>query len=87
MEAIRDSFYKTDKKHAPAGPLDWIKVLKKISDDDLKIITGTDAALYIIFLRLAATFYFIMMIFSLVVLIPLYASGDPLPSDNEVTNP
>lgn len=47
----------------------------------MKEISGTDAALYLIFLRYAATFYFIMLILSAGMIIPVYISGSPLASD------
>lgn len=35
--------------NTPQGMLDWYHILKTIKDQDLKLICGTDAALYIVF--------------------------------------
>ena len=57
--------------------LDWIRILKSISDEEMKQICGTDAALYIIFVRYSAFFFAISAIFGFIVLVPIYATGDP----------
>lgn len=57
--------------------LDWIRILKSISDEEMKQICGTDAALYIIFVRYAAYLFAISAIFGFIVLVPIYATGDP----------
>jgi len=41
------------------------------------LIAGTDAALYIVFNRYAAIFFFLISIFSFVVFLPIYATGFP----------
>ena len=77
---IRASIKRTDQTLAdkgPAGVLDWIRILKAISDEEMKQICGTDAALYIIFVRYAAYFFGIAAIFGFAVLVPIYATGDP----------
>lgn len=56
-----------------------MRVLHKVNDEDLKCICGTDAALYLIFLRYAAKYYIVIMITSLLIVIPIYLSGDPIP--------
>lgn len=61
----------------PKGLLDWFHVLRAISDEDLKLISGADAALYVIFNRYAAIFFFCMTLFNCAILIPFYATGDP----------
>lgn len=33
----------------PKGLLDWFYILRNISDEDLKVISGTDGALYLLF--------------------------------------
>jgi hypothetical protein len=43
----------------------------------LKAIAGTDAALYIIFNRYAAIFFFFVTIFNFIVFLPLYVTGKP----------
>lgn len=48
-----------------------------MTDEDLKIITGTDVALYIIFNRYAAIFFCVMSIFNAAIFIPIYVSGYP----------
>ena len=61
----------------PNGVMDWIKVLRAISDEEMKLICGTDAALYIILVRYAAYFFAISAVFGFAVLVPMYATGDP----------
>jgi hypothetical protein len=77
---IRASVKRQDKSLAEKGPvsvLDWIRVLKAISDDEMKQICGTDAALFIIFVRYASYFFAISAVIGFVVLVPMYATGDP----------
>lgn len=57
--------------------MQWVQILKGISDNDLKIIAGTDGALYIIFNRYAAVFFFCITLFNFIVFLPIYATGDP----------
>jgi hypothetical protein len=59
------------------GIFSWVKVLKKVGDDDLRQICGTDAALYLIFLRYASKFFFVITACSLLIVIPIYLSGVP----------
>lgn len=66
--------------------LGWIKVLKKVEDDDLKVICGTDGALYLIFLRYAAKFFCAVTITSMLIVIPIYLSGSPLDADDAEKN-
>jgi hypothetical protein len=54
-----------------------MQVLKEINDEELKAIAGTDAALYIIFNRYAAIFFFFITIFNFTVFMPIYATGQP----------
>jgi hypothetical protein len=61
----------------PIGVWDWIKVLKAISDEEMKQICGTDAALFIIFVRYSSYFFGISALFGFAVLVPIYATGDP----------
>jgi hypothetical protein len=57
--------------------LDWVKILKSINDEDLRIIAGTDCALYVIFLRYAALFFCFMSLINIAVFFPVYLTGDP----------
>ena len=59
------------------GIFDWMKLLKKVSDNDLKAICGTDAALYLVFLRYSAKFFMCVTIASILIVIPVYLSGEP----------
>jgi Late exocytosis, associated with Golgi transport len=52
--------------------------LKGISDEELRAIAGTDAALYIVFNRYVAIFFFFITIFNFIVFLPIYTTGDPL---------
>ena len=58
-----------------------------MSDEDLKIICGTDGALYIIFNRYAAIFFGCLTLMNAVLFIPIYATGYPTDhKDVEDTN-
>ena len=46
------------------------------------MICGTDYTLYLIFLRYAALFLFSITVFNGFVMVPLYTTGDPMPSDD-----
>lgn len=61
----------------PHGVMQWIQVLIEINDEELKAIAGTDAALYIIFNRYAAIFFFFITIFNFIVFLPIYVTGHP----------
>ena len=60
----------------------WFKALWKLDDETLRKICGTDYALYVVFLRLALKMLFLITIFNAIVIVPLYSSGDPIPSDD-----
>jgi len=57
--------------------LEWLRILKSFNDEDLKVICGTDGALYLIFQRYAALFFFALTLLNLLVFIPVYGSGSP----------
>lgn len=57
--------------------LEWYHVLKTIKDQDLKLICGTDAALFIVFQRLAAKFFAILTVVNFAIFVPLYITGSP----------
>jgi len=44
--------------------IDQIKLLNKINDEHVKKIAGTDAALYLVFLRYSSRFFIYISIFS-----------------------
>ena len=46
------------------------------------MICGTDYTLYLIFLRYAALLLFSITVFNGFVMVPLYTTGDPMPSDD-----
>jgi hypothetical protein len=48
-----------------------------MSDEDVRLIAGTDAALYIIFNRYAAIFFLFITMFNFLVFLPIYITGDP----------
>lgn len=53
----------------------------------MKIISGTDGALYIIYLRYAAIFFAALAIINLLIVLPIYATGDPEPvKDSKKSN-
>lgn len=57
--------------------MDWFYILRNFTDNDLKVICGTDGALYIVFIRYAAIFFGIMSAFNLIIFVPIYATGYP----------
>jgi hypothetical protein len=61
----------------PEGIFQWIRILKDISDEDLKVIAGTDAALFILFNRYAAIFFMFVTVFNALVFLPMYLTGHP----------
>jgi hypothetical protein len=54
----------------------WYSLLRDLGDEDLKIICGTDCALYLVFERFAAYFFAIVTIINLFIFIPLYLTGN-----------
>ncbi len=50
-------------------------MLAEIRDEELRVIAGTDVALYIVFNRYAAIFFFFLTVFNFVVFIPVYVTG------------
>lgn len=61
---------------------DWFRVLWQMNDDQLKTICGTDYALYLIFLRYSAFLLFVINIFNAAVIVPIYLTGEPMPTDD-----
>ncbi len=59
------------------GFFDWIKILGNMNDEDVRLIAGTDAALYIIFNRYAAIFFLFITLFNTLVFLPIYVTGEP----------
>ena len=65
------------------GLFSWVKVLARINDTDLKAICGTDAALYLVFIRYCFKFLGLICILNLLIVIPIYLTGSPvLPADD-----
>jgi len=67
--------YKKHKK--PTSMLEWFHILRNIKDEDLRAITGTDYALYLMFQRYAAKLFAAITILNFIIFIPIYASGHP----------
>jgi hypothetical protein len=61
---------------------DWFKALWHIDDKKLVQICGTDYALYLVFLRMSAVLLFCITIFNCVIMVPIYMTGEPIPSDD-----
>lgn len=53
----------------------WFHLLNVITDEELKVICGTDGALYLVFLRYAAKFFAIITVMNFLVVLPIYAFG------------
>lgn len=60
----------------------WFKALWYLNDDMLFEICGTDYTLYLIFLRMTSLLLFVITIFNAVIMVPIYVTGDPMPSDD-----
>jgi hypothetical protein len=54
----------------------WYGILRDLDDEDLKIICGTDYALFLIFERYAAYFFSTVSIINLFIFIPIYLTGN-----------
>jgi hypothetical protein len=57
--------------------IDWFHKIRAITDEDIKVAGGADAAHYVMFNRQAAIFFALMSAFNCLTLIPMYASGNP----------
>jgi hypothetical protein len=58
------------------GLFRWVHLLNAITDDELKVICGTDGALYLVFLRYACKFFAVIAIMNCLVIVPIYIFGD-----------
>ena len=56
----------------------WFKVLWNIKDQDLVQLNGVDYTLYLVYLRYAATLFAAITLFNCLVMMPVYASGEPI---------
>ena len=54
----------------------WYGLLRDIDDEDLKVICGTDCALFLVFERYAAYFFSFVTIINLFIFIPIYLTGN-----------
>ena len=63
------------------GLCDWLILLSKIDDQKLQRICGTDAALYLVFLRYSAIF-FGWISFVNVIFIWIFITGKPMAEDD-----
>ena len=53
----------------------WFGLLSKITDQEMKVICGTDGALYVVFNRFAAKFFALISVLNFLVIIPIYFAG------------
>ena len=49
-----------------------------MNDQDLKVICGTDGALYLIFIRYAALLFLGITVINTVIFVPIYSTGFPV---------
>ena len=71
----------------PKGLIDWYRIIRNISDTELKEVCGIDLALYLIFIRLSAIYFLVLSFLSLFAFIPIYVTGDPKhPEDVQTSN-
>ena len=57
--------------------LEWFHILKNMKDDDLKVVCGTDGALYLIFNYYASRFFAALSLINLLIFVPIYLTGEP----------
>ena len=60
----------------------WWSALWHVQDEDLKDICGVDYALYLIFLRYTSQLLLLITVFNMVIMVPLYVTGEPMESDD-----
>ena len=60
----------------------WFKALWHLKDDQLIEICGLEYTLYLVFLRMSAILCFVITIFNGIILVPIYLTGEPMPSDD-----
>ena len=53
----------------------WYTLLRGVTDDQLRIICGTDGALYLIFIRYASKFFAVITLVNTLIFLPFYLSG------------
>jgi len=56
----------------------WFKVLWNIKDQDLIQLNGVDYTLYLVYLRYAAMLFAAITLLNSLVIMPVYASGEPI---------
>ena len=61
------------------SPCNWMRLLSKFDDQKIQKLCGSDAALYLVFLRTSANFFLVITIVNFAV-IALYLTGDPADS-------
>ena len=71
----------TDWKKSKGGIFNWLRLLKRIDDEKLQKLCGTDVALYIIWLRYSAIFFAVVSLIN-ILLFWLYLTGDPTEADD-----
>jgi len=54
----------------------WIKLLRRINDEKMHLICGTDVALYLVYLRYSAYFFLLVSLIN-VFNVMMYLTGDP----------
>lgn len=75
---VKNALGVSGHKEKPNGILDWFRILRNVSDEDLKLVCGTDSALYLVFIRYAGRFFALITILNFAVFIPVYITGEPL---------
>ena len=58
--------------HKISNLFKWYTLLRGVDDEKLRIICGTDAALYLIFIRYASKFFAVITLFNTVIIMPFY---------------
>ena len=79
LDSVMPTWHEEYKKFD--GLMSWLRLLYKFDDELVQKVCGSDAALYLVFLRDSALFFGIIAILN-VVFIFIFATGQPNEEDN-----
>lgn len=75
-EQVEEETVKETSWERLKGLFRWFHLLNVITDEELKVLCGTDGALYLVFLRYAAKFFAVITVMNCLVIVPIFAFGD-----------
>ena len=70
--------FKSKYSESKLGFFRWVELLAEVKDTELQKLCGTDAALYLVFLRYSALYFGLISLVN-VVFMALYTTGKPTP--------